>query len=211
MKSPAPVLRLGLALVLSFLCPLWGGARAGEPPDLPEPILLQSCQAKADAFDRVFRERFGTSLARGVEAGFGFFALDLPPLYSSFSSPREELRMRLIRDRNPRRRADRVERAAMAGFSRAGADSGRALGLTVALPGRGRVFSYSREIRAEAACLACHGTGDRLSPEARELLEDRYPRDRAVGFREGEVMGAVSIRVGLGPARKAPPPASSGR
>ena len=151
-------------------------------------------------------------MAQGLPAGFDLFATGLEHLYDTFSSPDVKLRMRLIRNRNPLRKADMVERAAMAGFARAGSDSGGDLGLTVSRPPSGRrIFLYSRELRALAACLDCHGTEKRLNPEARRLLKDRYPQDKAVGFGEGEVMGALFIRVGLKPARNLPPPVSNGR
>jgi len=38
-------------------------------------------------------------------------------------------------------------------------------------------------------CQACHGDRDALDPRVRHELDDRYPRDRALFFRPGEVRG----------------------
>lgn len=46
-----------------------------------------------------------------------------------------------------------------------------------------------RPIVEREMCGVCHGPLERLSPRIREVLADRYPHDRAVGFREGEIRG----------------------
>ena len=46
-----------------------------------------------------------------------------------------------------------------------------------------------RPIVQRERCAACHGPVERLSPGVRAVLAERYPADRAVGFREGEIRG----------------------
>jgi hypothetical protein len=46
-----------------------------------------------------------------------------------------------------------------------------------------------RPIAQRPMCASCHGTADRLQPAVRAELRDRYPRDQAVGFTEGEIRG----------------------
>lgn len=46
-----------------------------------------------------------------------------------------------------------------------------------------------RPIAQRPICAGCHGAADRLDPAVRAALRDRYPRDRAVGFSEGEIRG----------------------
>jgi hypothetical protein len=52
-----------------------------------------------------------------------------------------------------------------------------------------------RPIRVQQGCLACHGQPEDISPEVRRILAERYPADRAVGYSEGELRGAFSVRV----------------
>lgn len=52
-----------------------------------------------------------------------------------------------------------------------------------------------RPIAQRPMCMGCHGPADRLSPGVRSVLEDRYPADRAVGFREGEIRGWYWVEV----------------
>ena len=46
-----------------------------------------------------------------------------------------------------------------------------------------------RPIAERTMCAGCHGPADRLSPGVLSVLADRYPVDRAVGFRDGEIRG----------------------
>src|SRR5262249_44582550 len=46
-----------------------------------------------------------------------------------------------------------------------------------------------RPIAQRPMCGNCHGTSDRISPAVRQLLSERYPLDRAVGFADGEIRG----------------------
>jgi hypothetical protein len=42
-------------------------------------------------------------------------------------------------------------------------------------------------------CLACHGQVSSLDPAVRAVLAERYPADRATGYRAGDLRGAVSV------------------
>jgi hypothetical protein len=46
-----------------------------------------------------------------------------------------------------------------------------------------------RPIAHRPMCAACHGAADRIAPAIRTELADRYPSDRATGFKEGEIRG----------------------
>jgi hypothetical protein len=46
-----------------------------------------------------------------------------------------------------------------------------------------------RPIAHRPTCAGCHGLSDRINPAVRQVLADRYPADRAVGFAEGEIRG----------------------
>jgi hypothetical protein len=46
-----------------------------------------------------------------------------------------------------------------------------------------------RPIAMQPLCNGCHGAADQISAAVRTELSDRYPRDRAVGFSDGEIRG----------------------
>ena len=61
-----------------------------------------------------------------------------------------------------------------------------------------RELRYMKPIFVVAPCLACHGEESSIDPEVRATLARLYPADQAVGYAEGDLRGAVSVRVDLG-------------
>lgn len=60
---------------------------------------------------------------------------------------------------------------------------------------------YVKPILVSPPCLACHGPADDLSPDVREMVMLRYPKDAATGFKAGDLRGAISVRVRVPDAR----------
>jgi len=58
----------------------------------------------------------------------------------------------------------------------------------------GMFFRYMKAIGVKSQCIACHGPEDRIKPEVREILKERYPHDKATGYKTGELRGAFSIK-----------------
>lgn len=54
-------------------------------------------------------------------------------------------------------------------------------------------FRYMQAQPAGALCLTCHGTD--IAPEVSAALAQHYPMDAATGYLEGQVRGAISMRV----------------
>lgn len=50
-------------------------------------------------------------------------------------------------------------------------------------------------IRLRANCLACHGDPKAMDPKVVEALAAGYPRDRATGFKEGDLRGWFWVEV----------------
>lgn len=63
--------------------------------------------------------------------------------------------------------------------------------------GSARELRYLEPLTIHAVCLSCHGDPTRFEPGVRQILEQRYPDDRAVGYLTGDLRGAVSVRVAL--------------
>lgn len=58
----------------------------------------------------------------------------------------------------------------------------------------GRYFRYMKALPVGEICLACHGPTEARSDAIKAQLDMEYPHDRAVGYRVGEVRGAVTIK-----------------
>jgi len=59
----------------------------------------------------------------------------------------------------------------------------------------GREYHYYQPIYVQDMCLKCHGTTETLDPEAARVIEERYPSDRAIGYRTGDFRGAYLVSV----------------
>lgn len=58
----------------------------------------------------------------------------------------------------------------------------------------GKSLRFMKAIGTAPQCLVCHGSEDQIAEPIRARLEALYPHDRAVGYKPGELRGAVSIR-----------------
>jgi hypothetical protein len=47
----------------------------------------------------------------------------------------------------------------------------------------------------EKGCLKCHGPVEKIDPRVREVLSKKYPEDKAVGFKEGDLRGVVVAEI----------------
>lgn len=52
---------------------------------------------------------------------------------------------------------------------------------------------FMKPIVTEALCLNCHGSPDKLNPDAAKAIELNYPNDRATGYAAEQVRGAFSV------------------
>ncbi len=63
----------------------------------------------------------------------------------------------------------------------------------------GRAYlRYMRPILVGPMCITCHGPKEAIPPSVRAILAEKYPDDRATGYRSGDVRGAVSVKLPLG-------------
>ncbi len=60
-----------------------------------------------------------------------------------------------------------------------------------------KYLRYFKPLIVQPMCLSCHGTEEFLSGEIKEFLSERYPDDKAKGYKVGDFRGAVSVKVRL--------------
>jgi len=97
--------------------------------------------------------------------------------------------------RNPDNAPDDWERAVLEAFvaqREAGADP-KKLSVTRVVNRDGEAtFRYMKAIPlAQKPCATCHGTN--VDPDLRAEILERYPEDKAVGFKPGEIRGAFTL------------------
>lgn len=102
--------------------------------------------------------------------------------------------------RNPLNAPDEWESAELKEMARM-RERGEMPGEVIAILRRGdaRTLRYLRPINLAPPCLTCHGPASEIPPEVTEILRQRYPDDRATGYRAGDLRGAVSVEVALPP------------
>lgn len=64
----------------------------------------------------------------------------------------------------------------------------------------GKYFRFMKPIALQPRCLLCHGPSEQIPAPIRTVLQQRYPFDTAVGYKAGELRGAVSIKQPMGNA-----------
>lgn len=98
--------------------------------------------------------------------------------------------------RNPANAPDPWEAKVLADFAartQAGAPPGKLVYSEVVTDRQGkRVFRLMKGIAMGGGCLVCHGPS--LPKATREQLELLYPKDKATGYRPGQLRGAFTLR-----------------
>ena len=57
-----------------------------------------------------------------------------------------------------------------------------------------KYLRYLKPIVLQAECLNCHGSESEVMPEVFDLIAQKYPNDKAIGYKMGDLRGAVSIK-----------------
>lgn len=102
-----------------------------------------------------------------------------------------------LKNRNPKATPDAWERDALLDFdSRVAAGESPATLEKVEFVNEGdtRTLRYIKALPTQGLCLSCHGAPERISPEVKAQIAKNYPNDLAVGYREGQVRGALTIK-----------------
>jgi hypothetical protein len=191
----------------ALLAPACGGPghTRAEPPPLDSADVARAREAAA-ALGGELMTMLGRELARGGPAAAIAVCADSAQERTR-QHQRQGIAVRRVgtRVRNPANAPDSLEAAILASFAAALAE-GRwppDTALVQPAPAGGYELRYLRPIRVQALCLGCHGPPDALDTAVRQALAARYPADQATGYAEGELRGAVSVRLSL--------PTTSGR
>ena len=181
---------------LLFLLP--GSLSAQSTPSVDQPFdqgLLSVCDHAAQYFIEKFRSRLQEAQVRGPEAVLKFFARDLAEMERGFSNSRIKLRLMARHPASRSPKTDVFDQTAMSGFARAGKKSAGVVGFFINPQDQGRHYRFYREVRIQESCMTCHGPKNTVKAELKDLFETAFPGFHGFGYRTGEVMGAVGIRV----------------
>ena len=102
-----------------------------------------------------------------------------------------------LKNRNPKAVPDAWERAVLEDFDRrqaAGENPATLEKAEIVSEGGTRTVRYMKALPVQPLCTNCHGADDQLRPEVKARLADIYPQDRATGYREGQIRGALTVK-----------------
>lgn len=111
-----------------------------------------------------------------------------------------EIRRVSLKNRNPKATPDDWERAVLEDFDRrraAGENPAMMEKAEIVSEGDKRTLRYMKALPTQGLCLNCHGTEEKLKPEVKARLTELYPADKAVGYSEGQIRGALTVKRAL--------------
>jgi hypothetical protein len=105
-----------------------------------------------------------------------------------------EIKRTTLLARNPANEPDALEREALDRFHAAETEGQEPTANYVQRTPDGD-YRYYRPLRIAALCVGCHGPAETLDPAVREILAQRYPDDRAVGYQVDDLRGLVRVTI----------------
>ncbi|WP_321474778.1 DUF3365 domain-containing protein [uncultured Paludibaculum sp.] len=165
-----------------------------------EPTPRQRAEGAINDLGRVLQQLLGEEMKHGGYAGaVRSCAENAQTVTEEFGRERQvDIRRVSLKYRNQRDQPDDWEAERLKAWLKQ-AEAGAALAPveeTVTENGR-RFLRMMKPIRLQAACLGCHGAREQLAPEVKAQLEAKYPRDKATGYKTGDLRGAFTVLVRL--------------
>lgn len=173
-------------------------AAASSPTAVP-PEALEKARQAADALTGELIETLGHELGTAGPVGAVRVCAEMAPqIAARHSVDGVTVRRVTLKVRNPQDTPDDYERGVLLDLEAKLADGALPTEVAeVVSDDTGSRLRYMRPLVVKGTCLSCHGDVDSMEPELRTVLEERYPDDRAVGYKEGDLRGAVSVTVDL--------------
>jgi hypothetical protein len=172
---------------------------AADKSDVEQSTYLEESRKTAQEFMQTLGGTLKKQLALGgAESAIGVCKEIAPSLASEYSKNGRVVKRVSLKNRNLEQGVpDAWEQNVLAGFDLA-QQQGKPVAdmemATVRDEADGRWFRYMKAIPTQAMCLQCHGQPSDISEGVRALLLKEYPQDKAVGYREGQIRGAISIK-----------------
>lgn len=66
--------------------------------------------------------------------------------------------------------------------------------IEIIIEGESKYLRYLKPIFIQAECLNCHGSETDMLQETKELIAKKYPNDKAINYKLGDLRGAVSVK-----------------
>ncbi len=161
--------------------------------------VLESARSVASAMPPKLLKVLTEEIAQnGVAAAIGVCNVKAPQMAKAASEQSGwAIRRVSLRNRNPKAVPDAWERATLQEFDQraaAGEDLTKLEKYAAVDEGGVKEFRYMKALPVQKPCLACHGESASLKPDVAEKIHALYPDDKATGYAEGQIRGAITLR-----------------
>jgi hypothetical protein len=199
MRSPFARLSCTLAAALiqvAVSAAQQAAVRPAEAQAAPGPLLVRAQTAAKTLSTELMGRLLKELEAGGPAKAIAVCADEAQAITARLSSDIVTVRRVSSRPRNPVDAPDAFEAEKLAALALAH-QPGVAGADVVVVTGKApqRTLRLLRPITVGKPCLACHGDPATIDPAVKKVLAERYPHDRAVGYKEGDLRGAISVTV----------------
>ena len=63
------------------------------------------------------------------------------------------------------------------------------------ISGNQQTFRFVRAINTSSVCLRCHGDPEKMDPEVKAAIAEKYPEDQATGFKLDDMRGLLTVSI----------------
>ena len=188
--------RIYLTLAVSGIFLIQCSKETGNKGVLPKEIIPQKQLTKAD-FKKIAEEtkkNLVTNLTqkiseKGAENALEFCNVNAIPLTKQLEDQHNVMIKRVSdKNRNPKNKANVEELKYITQFKKQMAKNADIKPVVVE---SGKKIRFYYPIETNTMCLQCHGK--EIKPEVKTQILKLYPKDLAIGYKEGEVRGMWSI------------------
>lgn len=103
-----------------------------------------------------------------------------------------------LKYRNVLNRPDKLEKRQLKQFDKQVAENKTVTEYyEVVKSGNKRELLYMKPVVVQEMCLKCHGSESQIPADVKKILTANYPKDKATGYKIGDVRGAVTVRIPL--------------
>lgn len=164
----------------------------------PEPTPRQRAATSVKELSQLLQQLLGEELKRGgFDAAVKACSESAQLVTEEFARDAKlDLRRVSLKYRNPKNQPDDYESARLRQWESQPASMPAEHSEIVTENGR-RYLRYMKPIPIQGMCLSCHGPRETLSGAVRDTLDERYPRDKATGYKAGQLRGAFTVIVPL--------------
>ncbi len=174
-----------------------------QSPDASAPVTDGIWVTEARGISEAVPPKLVTVLVSEIQKGGPVSAINVckeeAPKMARAASEKTGWQIRRVSlgNRNPKAVPDAWEKATLEAFERRlaeGAEVTRLERAEVVVEDGQPVRRYMRALPVQKLCLQCHGTPETLGAGVAPRLTELYPQDRALGYLEGQIRGAMSLR-----------------